>query len=69
MNTERKSLIPADLLAEMQAAAERAAKGIRDPERMRQSCERMDRIREDIRRQHGVLNIGVPALRELRDAE
>ncbi len=69
MDPELTPLIPADLLAEMQAAAERAAKGIRDPERMRQSCERMDRIREDIRRQHGVLNIGVPALRELRDAE
>ena len=69
MSTERQTLIPPELLADMQEAVERAAKGIRDPERMRQSCARMDRIREDIRHEHGILDIGVPAIRELRDAE
>jgi hypothetical protein len=29
----------------------------------------MDRIREEIRRQHGVLDIGVPAIRALRDGD
>jgi hypothetical protein len=29
----------------------------------------MDRIREEIRRKHGTLDIGVPAIRELRDSE
>jgi hypothetical protein len=63
------NLIPAQVMAELQAAAERAAKGVRDPEIMAKACARMDRLREDIRRQHGILNIGVPAIRELRDGE
>lgn len=54
-------------MAELQAAADRAAKGFRDPQAARQACERMDRIREEIYRQHGLLDIGVPAIRELRD--
>jgi hypothetical protein len=58
--------IPADLMAEMQAAADRAASGVRDPEAMRKASEEIDRIREEIRRQHGVLDIGGPAIRELR---
>jgi hypothetical protein len=69
MGTTAKSLIPPDVMAELQAAAERAARGLRDPEEVRQACEEMDRIREEIRRQHGVLDIGVPAIRELREAE
>jgi hypothetical protein len=56
-------------MAELQAAADRAAKNIRDPQIMLQACERMDRLREEIRRQHGILDIGVPAIRELRDGE
>jgi hypothetical protein len=59
--------ISADLMAELQAAAEKAALGIRDPEEMREACARMDRMREDVRRRHGVLDIVVPAIRELRD--
>jgi hypothetical protein len=61
--------IPSDHMAELQAAAARAAKGVRDPETMRQACERMDRIGEQIRQRHGVLDIGTPAIRELREGE
>ena len=61
--------IPADLMAELRQAAERAAKGVRDPEAMRQACERMDRISEQIRKRHGVLDIGTSAIRALREAE
>jgi hypothetical protein len=60
--------IPRELMAELQAAADRAAKGVRDPAAMRQASDEMDRIREEIRREHGVLDIGGPAIRELRDA-
>ncbi len=56
-------------MAELQEAADRAAKGSRDPEIMRLACESMDRQREEIRRKHGILDIGVPAIRELRDHE
>jgi hypothetical protein len=53
-------------MAELQAAADRAAAGVRDPEAMRKASEEMDRIREKIRRQHGVLDLGGPAIHELR---
>jgi len=52
-------------MAELRQAAERAARGVRDPEAMRQACERMDRISEQIRKRHGVLDIGTPAIREI----
>lgn len=66
---EKSAASPSDLMAELQEAADRAAKGIRDPEVMRKAGEEMDRIREEIRREHGLLDIGVPAIRELRDGE
>jgi hypothetical protein len=59
--------IPADLMAEMKEAADRAAKGIRDPAEVKRARESMDRIREEIHREHGILEIGTPAIRELRD--
>ena len=64
-----KTGIPSDVMAELQEAADRAAAGIHDPEAMRRSCARMDRMREEIRKKHGVLDIGVPAIRALRDSE
>ena len=45
--------IPTDLMAELRAAVDRAARGARDPEVMRQACERMDRMREELRAAHG----------------
>jgi succinate dehydrogenase/fumarate reductase flavoprotein subunit len=66
---DEPGVIPPELLAEMQEAADRAAQGVRDPEAMRQACERMDQISEQVRRKHGVLDIGTPAIRELREAE
>ena len=59
--------IPPEVMAELQEAADRAAKGIRDPEKTRLACERMDRLREEILQKHGILDIGVSAIRELRD--
>jgi hypothetical protein len=67
MKTIESSPIPPEMMAELQEAAEGAANGVRDPEEMRRACERMDRLGEEIRRKHGVLDIGVPAIRELRD--
>ena len=66
MNTN--SIIPAQVLADLREAAEKAATGVRDPEEIRKACEEMDRIREEIRAKHGLLDLGVPAIRELRDA-
>ena len=67
MKTKKAKGIPADVMAELQEAANRVAAGIRDPEVARQSCRRMDKMREEIRKKHGLLDIAVPAIRELRD--
>ena len=65
--TESNQPIPHELLAELNEAARYAASGARDPEVMRQACERMDRISEEIRQKHGILDIGVSIIREIRD--
>ena len=60
--------ITAEAMAELQLAADLAQKGIRDPKVFKDACERMDRMREELLRKYGVLDIGVKAIRELRDA-
>ena len=59
--------IETSLMAELQEAADRAAKGIHDPEAMRRACERMDRSREEVRKRLGTLNVAVGLIREIRD--
>jgi hypothetical protein len=39
----------------------------RDPEAVRLACERMDRMREEIQKRVGLVDIAIPAIRELRD--
>ena len=68
MNTIEQFGISPEVMANLEAAAERVASGARDPERVRAARESMDRIREEIYRRHGLLDIGGPAIRELRDA-
>jgi rRNA-processing protein FCF1 len=63
------SVIPPEVLAELQEAADNAAQGIREPEAARQALERLTRRREEIRQKHGLLDIAVPSIRELRDEE
>jgi hypothetical protein len=67
MNTTKPgSEILPEVNAELAEAIRQAMSGIRDPEEMRKACERMDRMREEIRKKQGVLDIGVPAIRALR---
>lgn len=61
--------IDTSIMAELRDAADRAAKGIRDPEAMRRACERMDRGREEVYKRVGLLNVAVDLIREARDAE
>ena len=68
MNTTEESLIPAEVMAELQDAAEKAAQGLRDPEAMRQACERMDRMREKNRQLYGEQEVVVDIVREMRDS-
>jgi hypothetical protein len=58
--------IPANLISDLKAAAARAATGVHDPEVMRQACERMDRMREDLRAHSGEMDVAVELVREAR---
>ena len=69
INANENNGIPPELLAELQRALDLAATGVRDPEAMRRACEDMDRLSEEIYRREGLLDIGVPAIRALRDGE
>lgn len=51
---------------ELQEAAEKAAKGIRDPEEARKAAAEVDCIREENRRRFGEQAIGVEIIREFR---
>jgi hypothetical protein len=66
--TDTRTGIPAEVMAKLQAAADRLARGERDPEEAKQSALRMDRMREENRRRFGVQNIGVDIIREMRDS-
>ena len=61
--------IPPEALRELEEAIDRALRGVRDPEAMRQAAERMDRTREEIYRRVGLLDFAVPAIRDLRDGK
>ena len=65
---ENPPAIPQELLAEMQARAERAVQGIRDPEDVRRACERMDRMREELRWKVGETDIAVELIRDARNS-
>ncbi len=39
----------------------------RDSEAVRLACESMDRMREEIQKRVGIVDIAIPAIRELRD--
>jgi hypothetical protein len=54
--------------SELHDAIGRLIQGVKDPARARQACADMDRTRQELERKHGVLDIGVSAIRELRGA-
>lgn len=59
--------ISAAAMAAFQAAADRAARGVRDPEAAKKACDRMDRRREDLRRNIGTLNVAIDLIRSGRN--
>jgi len=71
MSTDTKisGPIPPDVLTDAEALIEAAMAGKKpDPEVARRVRERGAKVTEDIRKKHGVLNIGTQIIRELRDA-
>lgn len=71
MNTTETTtgIIPDDVKAALQEALNNLAGGIRDPEKARQACERMDRLREENRKLFGEQNIAVELIRQTRDQQ
>jgi len=67
LTTELPKIVSPELMAQLRAAAQRAANGVRDPEAMRLACEHMDRLREENRKRFGESDIGVQIIRESRD--
>ena len=69
MNTTqtRYTGVAPDVLADLESAARYAASGITDPDVVRKACERMDQMREELRRQGGTLRVAVGLVREVRD--
>jgi hypothetical protein len=68
MHTNLDNLIPPDVAADNQAILEHILTGRPlTPEVARRVRERAERITEEIRQQHGLVDIGVPTIRALRD--
>jgi hypothetical protein len=68
LNLPFGDVIPAELDVDTQAVIEKLTTGKPvDAETYRRIRERADRIRDEIFQKHGLLDIGVPAIRELRD--
>jgi hypothetical protein len=68
MKTETKSTsVPEDIMADAKIVAECVATGRPiPPDVARRVHEEARKITERVYREHGLLNIGVPAIRELR---
>jgi hypothetical protein len=67
METSDHPQIPFEVMADLKEAADKAAKGIRDPGAMLKACERMDRMREKNRKLFGDQDVGVDIIRAMRD--
>ena len=66
MATGTTSISP-EIMAQLREAADRAAKGIRDSNAMKQACERMDRMREELRNRIGTVEMAVDLIRDARN--
>jgi hypothetical protein len=68
MNTKTKGAgIPEKLLAELQGTLANAAHGMRDSEVAMKACKDMDRMREELRKKVGTVDVSVDLVREARD--
>jgi len=56
-----------EFMMEREEAVNRILHGTRDPEAMRRACERMDRMREEMRQRVGEVEFAVDLIRESRD--
>jgi hypothetical protein len=66
--TETATGIPPEIRIELQQTLADVSEGICDPEKMKASAERMDRMRERNRQLFGEGDVGVEIIREMRDS-
>ena len=59
--------IPRKLLAELKGAIANAASGVRDPAIASKACKDMNRMRKELRKKVGMLDVAVDLIREARD--
>jgi hypothetical protein len=62
-------LLTPEVVTMMQEALKHASTGQGDAETLRRVHEEAIKIREEALKKHGVLDIAVPAIRELRDSQ
>jgi hypothetical protein len=68
MSTKSRTVgISAKLLSELEAAVANATKGILDSDLAKKACNEMDRMREEMRKKTGILDVAVELVREARD--
>jgi hypothetical protein len=68
MSTNESNAIPPEILAELQQAADQAARGAFDLEEATKAAADMDKIREANRQKFGEQNIGVDIIRAMRES-
>ncbi len=62
--------IPPDVLADLEEVLRQAARGrVTDPDLIRRVTRRAEQVRQEILREHGILNVAVDLIREGRDEE
>jgi len=67
MDKNEPSAFPPEVRAMLEEAIRHARTGQGDPKVLERIHAEAERIREEVYRKHGLLDIGVPAIRELRD--
>jgi hypothetical protein len=61
------SIAEAELQADLAKAVDRLVNGHRDAKAIQRACERMDRMREEMRKRTGEIEVAVNLIREIRD--
>lgn len=67
--SEPERIIPPEVMADLERAIELLTTGQRDPEFERRIHAEAEKITREVLEKQGVLDIGVPAIRALRDGE
>ena len=63
------STIPNEVMIELERAAAKAVLNSVTRAESKAACDRMDRMREELRAKHGEMKIAVDLIREIRDEE